>query len=44
MSDFSAGNPSEQKLLGISGLQFETSSVLLRDLLITWIRKKSVLE
>jgi 2',3'-cyclic-nucleotide 2'-phosphodiesterase (5'-nucleotidase family) len=44
MSDFSAGNPSEQKLLGITGLQFDTSSVLLRDLLITWIRKKSVLE
>ncbi len=44
MSDFSAGNESERKLLGIEDLQFQTHTTLLRDLLIDWIKKKSVLE
>ena len=44
MSDFSADNESERKLLGITGLQFETKTVLLRDLLINWIKKKGTLD
>ena len=44
MSDFSAGNESERKLLGITDLQFETKTVLLRDLLIAWIKKKGTLD
>ncbi|MEO8129727.1 MAG: bifunctional UDP-sugar hydrolase/5'-nucleotidase [Bryobacteraceae bacterium] len=44
MSDFSAGNEHEQKVLGITGLQFETKDVLLRDLLINWIKKQGTLD
>jgi 2',3'-cyclic-nucleotide 2'-phosphodiesterase (5'-nucleotidase family) len=44
MSDFSAGNESERKLMGITELQFETKDVLLRDLLINWIKKKGILD
>ena len=44
MSDFSADNESERKLLGITDLQFETKTVLLRDLLINWIKKKGTLD
>jgi len=44
MSDFSAGNESQRKLLGITDLQLETKTVLLRDLLITWIKKKGTLD
>ena len=44
MSDFSAENEHERKLLGISDLQFQTKTVLLRDLLIDWIKKQGTLD
>ncbi len=44
MSDFSAGNESERKLLGITNLKFETQPLLLRDLLIAWIKKRGILD
>jgi 5'-nucleotidase/UDP-sugar diphosphatase len=44
MSDFSAGNESERKLLGISGMKFDTKDLLLRDLLIDWIKKRGILD
>jgi hypothetical protein len=44
MSDFSAGNESERKLLGITDLKFDTKDLLLRDLLIDWIKKRGILD
>ena len=44
MSDFSAENEHERKVMGITELKFETKEVLLRDLLIDWIKKKGTLD
>lgn len=44
VSDFTATNASERKLLGITGREFPPEGPLLRDILIAWIKKKGVLE